>query len=198
MTILITGFEPFGGDTVNPSAELTRRFADETATAILPVDFAALQQQLPQLITRHQPTHVVCLGLSGAATGLTFERVGLNLIDATIPDNSGVQPVDEPVVVGGPDAYFATLPVKAMRRATQREGVPAGLSLTAGSYACNALLYLVLHLAATAPRDAGFRAGFVHVPRIEVLGLDAQEKGLRAALTSLNVQELHYADGQLQ
>lgn len=198
MTTLITGFEPFGGDALNPSAELTRRFAGEAATAILPVDFAALRQQLPQLIARHRPEHVVCLGLSGAATGLTFERVGLNLIDARIPDNSGAQPVDEPVVVGGPDAYFATLPVKAMRRATQRAGAPAELSLTAGSYACNALLYLVLHLAAVAPPDAGFRAGFIHVPRIEILSLDAQEEGLRAALTSLNAQELRYADGQLQ
>lgn len=194
---LVTGFEPFGGSDRNPSAELTARLGAEAATAVLPVEFGALRQLVPELLAEHNPTHVVCLGLSGRATGLTLERVAVNLIDARIPDNTGERPVDLPVVPGGPAARFVTLPVKAMLRAVQASGVPGELSLSAGSYACNALLYLMLHEAAALPQEPRPRCGFIHVPPEDVLDLDSQERGLRAALGHLDVPEIHFADGEL-
>ena len=138
----MTGFEPFGGSDRNPSAELTARLGADAVTAVLPVEFEALRKLVPELLAEHQPTHVVCLGLLGRATGLTLERVAVNLIDARIPDNAGERPVDLPVVPDGPAARFVTLPVKAMLRAVQETGVPGELSLSAGSYACNECHYL--------------------------------------------------------
>ena len=161
------------------------------------MEFGALRQLVPELLAEHNPTHVVCLGLSGRATGLTLERVAVNLIDARIPDNAGERPVDLPVVPGGPAARFVTLPVKAMLRAVQASGVPGELSLSAGSYACNALLYLMLHEAAALPQEPRPRCGFIHVPPEDVLDLDSQERGLRAALGHLDVPEIHFADGEL-
>ncbi len=197
VTILLTGFEPFAGAASNPSEELVRRFSSETATEVLPVEFEALGRRVPELLARHRPRHVVCLGLSAGATGLTFERVGINLIDARIPDNSGAQPVDVPVVDSGPAAHFTSLPVKAMMRAVRKVGVPADSSLSAGSYACNALLYLMLHHSSLELAGSRFRAGFIHLPPVEVLSLDAQERGLRAALARVDDQEMHYSEGAL-
>jgi len=121
---LVTGFEPFGGSDRNPSAELITRIEGEAVTAVLPVEFDALRKLVLDLLAEHRPTHVVCLGLSGRASGLTLERVAVNLIDARIPDNAGDQPVDRPVIPGGPAARFSTLPVKTMLRAVQATGAP--------------------------------------------------------------------------
>ena len=197
MKTLVTGFEPFGGSDRNPSAELITRLEGEAITVVLPVEFEAVRKLVPDLLAEHHPTHVVCLGLSGCATGLTLERVAINLIDARIPDNAGDQPVDRPVIPGAPAARFATLPVKAMLRALQASGVPGELSLSAGSYVCNALLYLMLHEAAALPREIRPLCGFIHVPPEDVLDLDSQERGLRAALGHLDVPEIHFADGEL-
>jgi len=195
--ILVTGFEPFGGSDHNPSEELITRVEGEFATVVLPVEFGTVRRLVPALLAEHTPTHVVCLGLSGRASGLNVERVAVNLIDARIPDNAGAQPVDRPVVPGGPAARFATLPVKAMLRAVHATGVPGELSLSAGSYVCNALFYLVLHEAAALPRDSRPRCGFIHVPPEETLDLDSQERGLRAVLNHLDAPEAHFADGAL-
>ena len=194
---LVTGFEPFGGSDRNPSAELITRLEGDAITVVLPVEFETVRKLVPDLLAEHRPTHVVCLGLSGCATGLTLERVAINLIDARIPDNAGDQPVDRPVIPGAPAARFSTLPVKAMLHAVQATGTPGELSLSAGSYVCNALLYHVLHAAATFPRDIRPRCGFIHVPSEEAVDLDSQERGLRAAMAHLDVSEIHFADGEL-
>lgn len=197
VTTLVTGFEPFGGMERNPSAELLARVGEDVATAILPVEFGALTRLVPELLAEHRPTHVVCLGLSGRATGLTLERIAINLIDARIPDNAGDQPVDQPVVPGGRAAWFVTLPVKAMLRAIQQTGVPGELSLSAGSYACNALLYLMLHEAAALSSAQRPRCGFIHVPPENILDLESQARGLGAALGHLDVPEIHDVGGAL-
>lgn len=197
MSILLTGFEPFAGDTVNPSAELVTRLAGEFAAEVLPVEFAAIKTAIPALLMTHQPSAVVCLGLSNSASGLTLERIAVNLADARIADNSGSQPVDEPVLSGGPVAYFTTLPVKRMLSAILTAGVPGELSMSAGSYVCNAAMYHFLHAAAALPEDLRPRCGFIHVPQEETLDLDAQERGLRAALACVLDTELHYPSGSL-
>ena len=195
MRLLVTGFELFGGAASNPSADLVGRLAGEVATAVLPVELEPLPGLVAELLARHQPSHVVCLGLSARAGGLLVERVGLNLVDARIPDNAGRQPVDQPVVPGGPAAYFSTLPVKAVRAAVRGVNVPAELSLSAGTYVCNALLYQVLHHAAQQPEPP--RCGFIHVPPTSVLPLDQQDRGVRAALASVDAAELTTAAGSL-
>lgn len=197
MTVLVTGFDPFAGASANPSAELAGRLSDIAVTAVLPVEFGLLGRLLGDLLEEARPSAVVCLGLSEASRGLTFERVAVNLVDARIADNAGVQPVDEQVVPGGPAGYFTTLPVKAMVRAAHAAGVPGELSLSAGSYACNALMYLALHAAAMLPERSRPRCGFVHVPSEPTLSLDAQERGLRAALRVVHADEEHYPAGSL-
>lgn len=185
--LLVTGFEPFGGASTNPSADLVARL--DTATAVLPVELQPLPELVAGLLARHRPTHVLCLGLSSRAGGLLVERVGLNLVDARIPDNAGVQPVDEPVVPGGPAAYLVSLPVKAMLAGIREAQVPAELSLSAGTYVCNALLYQVLHQAHQLPPDQRPRCGFIHLPPAATVSLDRQERGLRAALARVDSAE---------
>ena len=154
MKILVTGFDPFGGETVNPALlavkQLPPVIADaEIITAEVPTVFGEAGARVAAIIAEQQPDAVVCVGQAGGSECLTSERVAINLIDAVIADNAGQQPVDEPVVADGPAAYFATLPVKAMVTAANAEGVPASLSYSAGSYVCNYLMYSVLHYLAT-------------------------------------------------
>lgn len=166
-TALLTGFEPFAGDARNPSgdavaeAALTWAGPETLVTATLPVEFDAAAAELRDLIAQFSPDVVIATGLAGGRTGVTPERVAINLRDAHIPDNAGAQPVDEPCVTGAPAAYFATLPVKAIARAIADEGIPASVSHTAGTFVCNHVFYAAAHEAAARP---GVRAGFVHVP----------------------------------
>ncbi|NLU70122.1 pyroglutamyl-peptidase I [Streptomyces sp. HNM0574] len=167
--VLVTGFEPFGGESENPSWLAARLLADGSpdteprVTAVqLPCVFGAAIERLRAAVAEHRPELVLCLGQAGGRTGLTVERVAVNVDDARIPDNAGAQPVDEPVVAGGPDAYFAPLPVKACVAASRAAGVPASVSQTAGTFVCNHVFYGLAHLAAT--EHPGLRGGFVHVP----------------------------------
>lgn len=166
-TVLVTGFEPFGGRAVNASWEAVARLAKDwdgpepLAVGRLPVGFEAAPVELARLVATVAPDLVVCVGEAGGRSGLAIERVALNLADARIPDNAGLAPVDEPVVLGGPTAYLATLPVKACAEAVRAAGVPADVSHSAGTYVCNATFYALLHLLGTA---SPVRAGFVHVP----------------------------------
>ncbi len=192
--ILLTGFDPFGGDAVNPSWLVAQALNGQrigghrVVAAQLPTVFGGSLQQLQRLVAAHAPSLVVCLGQAGGRAALSIERVGINVDDARIPDNSGAQPIDTPVVPGGPAAYFASLPVKAMLRAVQRAGVPCEVSQTAGTFVCNHVLYGLMHLAATrAPGAAGLRGGFVHVPWLPEQGaphlpLRDMVRGLHAAL----------------
>ncbi|SFW59629.1 pyroglutamyl-peptidase I [Amycolatopsis australiensis] len=162
--VLMTGFAPFGGESVNPSWQAVSRVAArraDVAAVELPCEFSTSLPALRAAIEEHRPSLVVCVGQAGGRAEVTPERVAVNLIDARIPDNAGEQPVDVPVVPGGPAAYFTTLPVKACVAAIREAGVPASVSHTAGTYVCNQVFYGLMHLL---PEFPGVRGGFVHVP----------------------------------
>ena len=166
--ILITGFEPFGGDRVNPSWQVAqalqgeRWHGHEVVVEQLPCTFAAAIPTLQAALRRHRPRLVLALGQAGRAV-ISLERVALNVDDARIPDNAGAQPVDRPVRRGGPAAYFSTLPLKAMLQALRAGGVPAEVSQTAGTFVCNHVFYGLMH---TLRSQRGVRGGFVHVPML--------------------------------
>jgi pyroglutamyl-peptidase len=167
-TILITGFEPFAGASVNPSAEVAKRLGGrrvgdlEVRAAVLPVHHVSAAAAVQALLDAHDPVAVLHLGLASERAKIALERVAVNLMDYSIPDNEGFQARDEPCVSGGPTAYFSTLPLRAMLDAMLGAGVPTYLSSTAGTYLCNFVMYATLH-ALAARRDPP-RAGFVHLP----------------------------------
>lgn len=165
-TVLLTGFEPFGGDAVNPSALAVHLAAAEwdgpevLVTAVLPVAFAGAAEALEELLDAHEPDVVIAVGLAGGRSGITVERIAVNLVDARIPDNDGDQPIDEPSLTDAPAAVFASLPVKAIVHDASAAGIPISLSMTAGTFVCN---HVFFHAAVWAD-DRGHRAGFIHVP----------------------------------
>ncbi|NVM98188.1 pyroglutamyl-peptidase I [Arthrobacter sp. SDTb3-6] len=166
--ILITGFEPFGGESVNPSwaaAQLAAAALDESgvpATAVeLPVEFGAAGPALEKALAAGDHDLVLAVGQAGGRAKLSLERVAINVDDARIPDNAGNSPVDEPVVDGGPVGYFSRLPLKACLQQLTRAGIPAEVSQTAGTYVCNHVFYALMHQLASVP---GVRGGFIHVP----------------------------------
>jgi pyroglutamyl-peptidase len=164
--ILLTGFEPFGGDPVNPSALIGRALHGQRVGAAviqaveLPCVFGHSLQVLDEALAAHRPVLVLALGLAAGRGGLSAERVAINVDDARIPDNAGAQPVDEPIVPGGPAAWFSTLPVKAIVAAWRAAGLPGAVSQTAGTFVCNHVFYGLQHRLA----GSGVRSGFVHVP----------------------------------
>lgn len=165
MRVVLTGFEPFGGDRTNPSWDAVRQVIPtgyELVTAELPCSFTESLVALRALVAEHSPDVVICVGQAGGRAAITPERVAINLNDARIPDNSGAQPIDEPVIPHAPAAYFTTLPVKACVAALRAAGIPAAVSHTAGTFVCNHVFYGLMHLVATEHPD--LRAGFVHVP----------------------------------
>jgi pyroglutamyl-peptidase len=165
---LLTGFEPFDGETENPSRAIVRALRGRRVRghrivgAILPVEFDRSLPALGALLREHRPALVIAVGQAGGRDSISLERVAINLIDARIPDNAGSQPVDVPVVAGAPDAYFSTLPLKAMLRTLQARGIPAALSQTAGTYVCNQVFFGLMHQLAKRHRRS--RGGFIHVP----------------------------------
>ena len=167
--ILLTGFEPFGGDPVNPSALVCRalhgqRVAHATVHAVeLPCVFGRALQALDEALAAHSPVLVLALGLAAGRGEISVERVAINIDDARIPDNAGAQPVDVPVVAGGPAAWFSTLPVKAIVAALRQAGLPAGVSQSAGTFVCNHVFYGLQHRLA----GTGVRSGFAHVPLLD-------------------------------
>lgn len=164
-TILVTGFAPFDGAAHNPSADAVAAVAAEydgmhrLVTATLPVSFAGAAARLHALIIEHDPDAIIATGLAGGSDRVALERVGVNLMDARIPDEDGKQPIDVPSEPGGPAARFATLPVKRIVGVLDEEGIPARTSLSAGSFVCNHILYTAL---GAARPDAP--TGFVHLP----------------------------------
>jgi pyroglutamyl-peptidase len=167
-TVLIAGFAPFDGDDINPSAEIAQALDGQTIAghrvigAVLPVEFARALPALHALIDAQRPVLVLALGLAAGRSAISLERVAINLIDARIADNAGAQPVDVAVVENAPNAYFSTLPLKAMLAALQAAGIPAALSHSAGTFVCNQVFFGLAHRLAT--RGAGMRGGFIHVP----------------------------------
>ncbi len=174
--ILLTGFDPFGGNTQNPSWLIAhalhgQRIAGHVVVAAqLPTVFDESLHRLQALVAQHQPTLTLCLGQAGGRSALSLERIGININDARIADNWGRQPVDTPVVPGGPAAYFSNLPLKAMLRAALQAGVPCEVSQTAGTFVCNHVLYGLMHLLECGTGPAGARGGFVHVPWLPAQG----------------------------
>lgn len=169
MRILLTGFEPYGGDTVNASQEVVKALPEVIGghtihRLIFPVTFAHSIDRVNVAITHYRSDLVICLGQSVGRREITLERVAINLQDAPIPDNAGAQPVDTPVMAGGPAAFFSTLPVKAMVRTLTEAGYPAALSQSAGTFVSNHLFYgLMYHLDHLARR---VRGGLVTLPQL--------------------------------
>ncbi|WP_333850530.1 pyroglutamyl-peptidase I [Leclercia sp.] len=166
-TVLITGFEPFGGETVNPSWEVVKlldgMIIDDCRVVArqLPCVFGESLEVLNAAIDALQPSVVLAIGQAGGRVDVTVERVAINVDDARIPDNRGQQPVDVAIVPGGPAAWFSTLPIKAMVEALREAGIPASVSQTAGTFVCNHVMYGVLHKLADRPEVKG---GFIHIP----------------------------------
>ena len=166
-TVLLTGFAPFGGETVNPSWQAVRALdgrlveGHRIIAVELPCEFDASLPALWHALRRTEPRVAIAVGLAGGREGISLERVAINLIDARIPDNAGAQPIDIPVLRGGAAAFFSTLPLKASLLALHEAGIPAHVSQSAGTYVCNQVFYALLH---ALRRRRNTRAGFVHVP----------------------------------
>ena len=163
--ILVTGFDPFGGQPVNPAREAVLRLPDtvggyEITKLEIPTVFGLAAETVLQAASELQPHAILCVGQAGGRAAVTPEVVAINLREASIPDNAGNIPVNTPVVENAPAAYFATLPVRDMVRAVKERGIPCALSYTAGTFVCNDLLYTLLHHY----RDTDVRVGFVHIP----------------------------------
>ena len=168
MNILLTGFEPFGGEAINPSWEVARALqgqiiADALVQArCLPTSFGAAPVALAVALAEVQPGLVIALGQASGRTEISIERVAVNLIDARIADNAGERLQDVPVRAGAPAAYFSTLPIKAMRNGLRAAGHPAGLSLTAGAFVCNQVFFELQHQLV----GQEVRSGFIHIPAL--------------------------------
>jgi pyroglutamyl-peptidase len=167
MKILISGFEPFGDDAINPSQDAVLALPDELNGAqviklILPVVRGEASDRLKAKILEHHPNVVVCVGQAGGRTGLTIERVAINVDDYPIPDNRGHQPCDEAIAPIGPAAYLLTLPNKAIVSAWREAGFPASLSNTAGTFLCNHVAYACAHF--TTNHFPNIKTGFIHIP----------------------------------
>ena len=214
-SILLTGFEPFENDPINPAWEIARALDGEVIAGAtvrgveLPCVFGDSIDTLDEAIARWKPVLVVALGFAGNRSEITPERVAINLDDARIADNAGKQPVDVPVIEGGTPAYFTTLPIKAMTQAMRDEGVAAAVSNTAGTFVCNHIFYAVMHRLAHNAAAPGARGGFIHIPPLPEMrakdsplpGMDlaTQIRGIRAALhAAMTVeQDLRVTAGQI-
>lgn len=202
-TVLLTGFEAFDQDTINPSWEAVRRLdgtllSDDVRIVArqLPCAFEQAPERLRQCLADVQPILVIAVGLAQGRSDVSIERVAINLNDARIPDNLGHQPIDTPVVPGAPAAYFCSLPIKAMVRALRAAGIPASVSHSAGTFVCNQVFYSLQHALA----GSGVRSGFIHVPWLPLqaaqagsalpsMALETLVEGLRiAVLTALNTE----------
>jgi pyroglutamyl-peptidase len=166
--VLLTGFEPFGGESINPSWEALKLLqlqhidGAEVMTRQIPTVFHHSIQALKQAVEETNPSIVICVGQAGGRSDISVERVAINVNDARIPDNDGNQPIDTPIAENGPVAYWSTLPIKAIVENMKRDLVPASVSHTAGTFVCNHLFYGLAHLIAT--ERPGMRGGFIHIP----------------------------------
>ena len=190
--VLLTGFEPFGSATSNPSGEIVKQISgDNIVTAILPVAYTQSADRLLALIAEHNPDVVISLGQAEGRTQITPEKVAINLDDARLADNEGVMRNDVKILEDGPDAYFSTLPIKEIVEAIKAAGVPAAVSLSAGAFLCNHIFYV----AQNRLKGTKVRSGFIHVPLMDeqagefpglpTMQLDQMVKAVRAMLEVL-------------
>jgi pyroglutamyl-peptidase len=193
--ILLTGFEPFGGESVNPSWQVAERFEDsligdlEIRVVRLPVDCKRAARELKSAISRIRPTAIIGLGQAGGRTALSIEKVAINFADERADRESGERAQGKPIVRGAPDAYFARLPIAALIGAITARGIPAAMSLSAGAYVCNTVMYTALHTLRARPEVP---IGFIHLPyeagqatqhpSRATMGIDLMALGIEAAL----------------
>ena len=212
MKILVTGFDPFGGEPVNPAIESVKRLPDTIAGAeivkleIPTVCYKSLEK-IDAKIQQVNPDIIISVGQAGGRTGITVERVGINVDDCRIPDNEGNQPIDEPIFKDGPDAYFSALPIKAMVKNIQAAGIPAAVSDTAGTFICNHVLYGVRYMCEH--KYPGKKSGFIHIPfmtsqavdkkNTPSMSLDDIVKGLTAAIEAVvkNEKDIKVTGGHI-
>ena len=210
MKALVTGFDAFGGEAVNPSslavARLRKRIGGMVVhTARLPTSFTNSAKVLRAAIEKVKPGIVLCVGQAGGRTELCLERVAINIQDARIRDNDGKQPIDRPVVKGGPAAHFTTLPIKACVAAMRKAGLPAAVSNTAGTFVCNHIFYALMDIAAGHPIP--MRGGFLHIPYVPEqaarlggapsMALDDIVRGIEIILeiSAARTSDLHTVEG---
>lgn len=208
--VLITGFEPFGGASINPALEAVKKLdgieleGGKIVICEVPVTRYESIDTIITAIEAEQPDFVITVGQAGGRAAITPERVAINVDDFRIPDNGGNQPIDEPVVIDGPDAYFTTLPIKAITRALQEKGIPCQVSNTAGTFVCNHVFYGVQHYL----RDKNIGHGFIHIPLLPeqdttgnqaTMSLDVIAEGLRliAQATLDNEKDIAITAGQI-
>ncbi len=176
--VLVTGFEPFGGEEINASLEAARRLKYENWEDIevevrrLPTEFERVMPVLEEAVEQTNPDVVICVGQARGRAGITPERVAINVADARIQDNAGGEPADEIIVDGGPVGYWSTLPVKEIVEELHRAGIPAAVSNAAGTFVCNRAFYGLMHLLAIKYPET--RGGFIHVPVLPEQALDAE------------------------
>ncbi|AZK44671.1 pyroglutamyl-peptidase I [Erysipelothrix piscisicarius] len=209
MKVLITGFDPFGGEKMNPAYEAVKLLPDtiegaEVLKLEVPTVFNKSVEVLDEAMAKHQPDIVICVGQAGNRFGVTPERVAINQDDARIKDNEGNQPIDETIFEDGKAAYFATLPIKAMVENMKQASIPASVSNTAGTFVCNHLMYGLLYL--VDKKYSNVRGGFIHVPfatqqvmdkpTVPSLTLEQIAKGLEVCIaTAVTVKEDHKIQG---
>ncbi|MCG7410260.1 pyroglutamyl-peptidase I [Paenibacillus sp. ACRRX] len=202
--ILLTGFEPFQQESINPSWEAVKQLDGqiignyEVMARCLPTAFYPAKSQIKSYFHELSPEVVICIGQAGGRPDITLERIAINLIDARIPDNDGESPIDVPVEADSPAAYWTNLPIKAMRSAIQGVGVPCSISYTAGTYVCNSTFYALMHTIEQFGQNC--RGGFIHIPflpeqAVEHAGkasmsLDDMVRGLRAAIAAVDSEEI--------
>ena len=199
MKILLTAFTPFDGESINPALEAMKLLPDkigqlEVLKLEVPTVFGKSARLVLESIEQEKPDYVLSIGQAGGRAEITPERIAINIDDAGIPDNEGNQPTDRPIYPDGENAYFSTLPVKAIVEAIKREGIPASISNSAGTYVCNHLMYSVLY--SIKKNALPIKAGFIHVPYIPEqtvnkkdkasLSLEEIVRGLEAALREIN------------
>lgn len=202
MKLLITAFEPFGGELTNPSMQILELLPDtvnglELIKQVLPVTFGSSSELLKSKIDETMPDFVLSLGQAGGRTGLSVEAIGINLNEASIPDNEGNQPQGEKICLTQADGYFSTLPIKAMTQAAVNGAIPAYISYTAGTYVCNHILYS--SLAHIQNNQYKTKAGFVHIPylpeqtaskpNMASMSLADMVRGIKLMITALSSDE---------
>ena len=206
MKIIVTGFDPFGGEKINPSIECVKTLPEiegvELFRVELPTVFKESAIRLNEVINDVKPDAVLCVGQAGGRPWITMERIAINVDDARIPDNISQQPIDEAIQLDGEAAYFTTLPIKRIVNAIRKAGIPAEVSNTAGTFVCNHIMYQALFTATKA--DKSFKAGFMHIPFIPEqttdkpsLPLEESTKALQIAIETIR-DYLHDEDIKVQ
>ena len=189
MKIIVTGFDPFGGETINPSIECVKALPEiegvELIRLELPTVFKESAKRLNEVIIDVKPDAVFSVGQAGGRPGITMERIAINVDDARIPDNISQQPIDEAIQLDGEAAYFTTLPIKRIVKAIREAGISAEVSNSAGTFVCNHIMYQALFAATKA--DKPFKAGFMHIPFIPEQTMDKPSLPLEESTKALQI-----------